>query len=139
MRKSDKLKNFKKTNLIVEQRYLTNKGVVNESEEAYVGKDSQGRPMYKDDEHNYWILVNGRKIEIDNPNQDYEYKPKPTYTVDLTSQSSDHTITGIEAKTDKAIMVKVKNNVTDVSKSFWVPKSQIKGNVVPAWIINKNF
>lgn len=34
MRKIDKKNNFKKVNLLVEQRYLTDKGIVNEDETA---------------------------------------------------------------------------------------------------------
>ena len=49
MRKIDKKKNFKKVNMLVEQRYLTEKGIIEESFHAPdgtpIGVDSMHRPV----------------------------------------------------------------------------------------------
>jgi len=68
MRKSDKLKNFKKVNLLVEQRYLESKGIVTESHFA--------DPMSKGTK----IKFNGRDAEViafeANPRQEVSYTIK---------------------------------------------------------------
>lgn len=109
---------------------------LDESEELFVGKDSRGNNIYKDDEHNYYIKINGRTIDIDPP---YSSKPKPSYALNLTSQSSQYTPIEIKAKTQSATLVKIRQNESGIEKEIWVPNSQIKGNVIPSWIIKKNF
>jgi hypothetical protein len=110
---------------------------IKESEEIFVGKDSNGRPMYKDDEHNYYIKVNGRIIDIDPP---YSSKPKPTHKLDLTTKDgSAFTPTEIKAKTPKATLVKIRHNESGNEKELWIPNFVIKNNVISSSFIEKNF
>ncbi len=66
MRKSDKMKNFKQANLIAEQLYLKNKGIVNES----------SRYDNKFTDFNEWIDVCTKEI-----NKDYSSKMVDLVTV----------------------------------------------------------
>jgi len=61
MRKSDKIKNFKKVNLLTEQRYLQSKGLLKESfhdvDGTPIGGDHMHRPINK--------MISGAEIDID--------------------------------------------------------------------------
>ena len=142
MRRFDKKQNIGKANLLNEKLYLYNKGLLNEREEAQVGTDSKGRPVYRDDENNYYIKASGTLIDVD-PDT-YESlssysSQKSSYPLNLTSQSPDFTPLEIKAKTGSATLVKLRHNETNTTKEIWVPNSQIKGDVIPSWIIKKNF
>ena len=77
MRKSDKLKNFKKINLIVENRYLESKGIITESfheaDGTPIGVDSNHMPIQENNEEE----VKNLSREINNTLRELLYGINP--------------------------------------------------------------
>jgi hypothetical protein len=118
MRKSDKLKNFKKVNLLAEQRYLQSKGIVTESviepslEEANAFDDYEQE--YNQHEEIKYISPE-RKSEIETLANKYE----------LSGVKSDKGVGGVDPVT--YVRLEFYKLIGDRPKYFWV--NIIKGDV----------
>ena len=142
MRRFDKDKNMIKANILVELRHLASKGLINEEIYDLVRdlKSAFGGRLPSQGEAEEYL---GREL---NDYEEYEiygtgsYTPeRDTYAHSLTSQSSKYEIGDMYAVTDKAVRVEITRLEDGRKREMWIPKSQIKNDVVPAWLIKKNF
>jgi len=111
MRKSDKLKNFKKVNLLVEQRYLQSKGLVTES---YINPELEEGNAFDNYEHEYnqnkeiKYISPERKSEIENISNEYE----------LSGVKSDKGVGGVDPVT--YFRLEFHKMIGDKPIYFWV-------------------
>jgi hypothetical protein len=110
MRKSDKLKSIARANVIAEERFSKAKRIT-EREEVEVGRDAQGRTVYKDDEHNYYIYKNGIAVDVDYRGNNSSDTPQPSRVAPVPPATPD--VNKVKGETDLITKALIDNKFFD--------------------------